>query len=132
RLNGLDRSDQTTYRLILPRDNDSVERQLILNRLPLRHPSGEDRVVTEHSGPFTQLRQSDTVAGDEASQVRALPAGEDDSVNQVVEAFVADDRGRGSDTGARLGQAETGSHVGRRPGDIGIDDGFGARVRDEG
>src|SRR5699024_6787525 len=63
--NGLDRSDQTTYRLILPRDNDSVERELILNRLPLRHPSGEDRVVAEHSGSFTQLRQSDTVSGDE-------------------------------------------------------------------
>src|SRR5699024_7531370 len=34
-LDGLDRSDQTADRLVLPRDNDSVERQLILNRLGL-------------------------------------------------------------------------------------------------
>src|SRR5699024_559618 len=64
-LNGLDRGDQSAYRLVLPRDNDSVERQLILNRLGLGDTPGENRLVAEHGRAFPQFGQSDAVPGDE-------------------------------------------------------------------
>ena len=75
RFDRFDRSNQTADRFILTRHDDGIEGELVLNCLSLRDPSGEDCVLPQRCGTFPQFRQSDTVAGDQEPQVRALGSG---------------------------------------------------------
>ncbi|KZE17226.1 hypothetical protein AVW13_14165 [Brevibacterium casei] len=98
--NWFDRSHQSADRLILARDDDSVERQLVFDCFSCRYATDEHSILTEMFSLLSESGQCDAVAGDEKPDVDTLGTGKRNGVDETVEPLIADYRSRGSDPDA--------------------------------